>query len=82
MTREREPLPRATDPQTNAEIVERLKGRDRSAGPSTTDIVEAVRDSRRRSSHDPDQLSAPPMVRYTSMDETDISGVRDGEDPH
>ncbi|MGH3679222.1 MAG: hypothetical protein ACRDT2_02905 [Natronosporangium sp.] len=32
---------------TNAEIVERLKTRDRSAGPSTADIVEAVRDSRR-----------------------------------
>jgi antitoxin FitA len=32
---------------TNAEIVARLKARDRSAGPSTVDIVEAVRDSRR-----------------------------------
>jgi antitoxin FitA len=32
---------------TNAEIVQRLKARDRSAGPSTTEIVEAVRDSRR-----------------------------------
>jgi plasmid stability protein len=32
---------------TNAEIVQRLKTRDRSAGPSTTDIVQAVRDSRR-----------------------------------
>jgi antitoxin FitA len=32
---------------TNAEIVARLKARDRSAGPSTTEIVEAVRDSRR-----------------------------------
>jgi plasmid stability protein len=32
---------------TNAEIVQRLKARDRSAGPSTVDIVEAVRDSRR-----------------------------------
>jgi plasmid stability protein len=32
---------------TNAEIVQRLKARDRSAGPSTADIVEAVRDSRR-----------------------------------
>jgi antitoxin FitA len=32
---------------TNAEIVQRLKAKDRSAGPSTTEIVEAVRDSRR-----------------------------------
>lgn len=32
---------------TNAEIVRRLKARDRSAGPSTVEIVEAVRDSRR-----------------------------------
>ena len=32
---------------TNAEIVARLKARDRSAGPSTDDIVEAVRSSRR-----------------------------------
>jgi hypothetical protein len=32
---------------TNAEIVQRLKSRDRSAGPSTSDIVEAVRSSRR-----------------------------------
>jgi plasmid stability protein len=32
---------------TNAEIVQRLKTRNRSAGPSTSDIVEAVRDSRR-----------------------------------
>jgi plasmid stability protein len=32
---------------TNAEIVQRLKTRDRSAGPSTDDIVQAVRDSRR-----------------------------------
>jgi hypothetical protein len=32
---------------TNAEIVQRLKARDRSAGPSTVDIVEAVRESRR-----------------------------------
>lgn len=31
---------------TNAEIVQRLKERDRSAGPSTVDILEAVRDSR------------------------------------
>ena len=36
----------ATRP-TNAEIVQRLKARDRSTGPSTTEIVEAVRDSRR-----------------------------------
>jgi hypothetical protein len=32
---------------TNAEIVQRLEARDRSAGPSTAEIVEAVRDSRR-----------------------------------
>lgn len=32
---------------TNAEIVQRLKTRDRSAGPSTIEIVEAVWDSRR-----------------------------------
>jgi plasmid stability protein len=32
---------------TNAEIVQRLKALDRSAGPSTFDVVEAVRDSRR-----------------------------------
>ena len=32
---------------TNAEVVARLKGRDRSAGPSTADIVAAVRDGRR-----------------------------------
>jgi hypothetical protein len=32
---------------TNAEIVQRLKARDRSGGPSTADIVEAVRESRR-----------------------------------
>jgi antitoxin FitA len=32
---------------TNAEIVQRLKTRSRSAGPSTSDIVEAVRNSRR-----------------------------------
>jgi hypothetical protein len=32
---------------TNSEIVARLKARDRSAGPLTADIVEAVRDSRR-----------------------------------
>ena len=32
---------------SNEEIVQRLKARDRSAGPSTADIVEAVRDSRR-----------------------------------
>ncbi len=32
---------------TNAEIVARLKARDRSMGPSTVDIVEAVRESRR-----------------------------------
>lgn len=32
---------------TNAEIVARLKARDRSAGPSTADIVETVRDNRR-----------------------------------
>lgn len=32
---------------TNVEIVERLKAKDRSAGPSTGEIVEAVRGSRR-----------------------------------
>ena len=32
---------------TNAEIVQRLKTRDRSSGPSTAEIVQAVRDSRR-----------------------------------
>jgi hypothetical protein len=32
---------------TNAEIVQRLKTRSRSTGPSTSDIVEAVRNSRR-----------------------------------
>ena len=32
---------------TNAEIVTRLKSRNRAAGPSTTEIVEAVRASRR-----------------------------------
>ena len=32
---------------TNAEIIQRLKARDRSTGPPTADIVEAVRDSRR-----------------------------------
>jgi antitoxin FitA len=32
---------------TNAEIVARLRATDRSAGPSTADIVEAVRESRR-----------------------------------
>jgi antitoxin FitA len=32
---------------TNAEIVRRLKAKDRSTGPSTDEIVEAVRDSRR-----------------------------------
>jgi hypothetical protein len=32
---------------TNAEIVQRLRARNRSAGPSTVDIVEAVQDSRR-----------------------------------
>lgn len=32
---------------TNAEVVQRLKARNRSTGPSSADIVEAVRDSRR-----------------------------------
>jgi antitoxin FitA len=32
---------------TNAEIVQRLKARDRSTGTSTTGILEAVQDSRR-----------------------------------
>ncbi len=36
----------ATRP-TNAEIVARLRSKDRTAGPSTDDIVDAVRDSRR-----------------------------------
>lgn len=32
---------------TNAEIIRRLRTRNRSEGPSTSDIVEAVRNSRR-----------------------------------
>lgn len=32
---------------TNAEIVARLRDRDRSGGPSRTDILEALRESRR-----------------------------------
>ena len=32
---------------TNAEIVARLRERDRADGPSTTDIIEALEDSRR-----------------------------------
>jgi hypothetical protein len=32
---------------TNAEIVKRLKARDRSQGPSTADILEAVAEGRR-----------------------------------
>ncbi len=36
----------ATRP-TNVEIVQRLRRKDRSTGPSTAEIVEAVRDSRR-----------------------------------
>ncbi|MEV0228192.1 antitoxin [Nonomuraea sp. NPDC050786] len=32
---------------TNAEIVKRLKSRDRSRGPSTADILEAVHEGRR-----------------------------------
>ncbi|MBI3687549.1 MAG: antitoxin [Actinobacteria bacterium] len=40
-------LARVAARPTNAEIVSRLKAQDRSAGPSTVDIVEAVRDSRR-----------------------------------
>jgi hypothetical protein len=32
---------------TNAEIVQRLRTRNRSAGPSTSDIIEAVRNGRR-----------------------------------
>ena len=32
---------------TNAEIVARLRDRDRTDGPSTTDIVEALHESRR-----------------------------------
>jgi antitoxin FitA len=40
-------LTKIAERPTNAEIVARLKVRDRSGGPSTADIVEAVRDSRR-----------------------------------
>ncbi|MDO5696686.1 MAG: antitoxin [Dermatophilus congolensis] len=32
---------------TNAQVVARLRGRDRSEGPSSTDIVDALRMSRR-----------------------------------
>lgn len=32
---------------TNAEIIQRLKARNRANGPSTADIVQAVQDSRR-----------------------------------
>ncbi|MDF2711039.1 antitoxin [Nonomuraea muscovyensis] len=32
---------------TNAELVRRLKGRDRSHGPSTADILDAVADGRK-----------------------------------
>jgi hypothetical protein len=40
-------LTKIAERPTNAEIVARLKVRDRSAGPSTAEIVDAVRDSRR-----------------------------------
>lgn len=40
-------LTKIAERPTNAEIVQRLKTRNRSAGPSTSEIVEAVRDSRR-----------------------------------
>jgi antitoxin FitA len=40
-------LAKIAERPTNAEIVARLKVRDRTAGPSTADIVEAVRESRR-----------------------------------
>jgi hypothetical protein len=40
-------LTKIAERPTNAEIVQRLRARDRSDGPSTADIVEAVRDSRR-----------------------------------
>lgn len=40
-------LGRITARPTNAEIVARLRQRDRSGGPSGTDIVEALRESRR-----------------------------------
>lgn len=32
---------------TNAQVVERVRGRERSDGPGAADIVEALRDSRR-----------------------------------
>jgi hypothetical protein len=40
-------LSRIAERPTNAEIVQRLKSRNRSAGPSTSEIVEAVQNSRR-----------------------------------
>ena len=40
-------LTRIAERPTNAEIVQRLKIRNRSTGPSTSEIVEAVRNSRR-----------------------------------
>lgn len=40
-------LAKIAERPTNAEIVARLKVRVRTAGPSTADIVEAVRESRR-----------------------------------
>jgi plasmid stability protein len=40
-------LTKITERPTNAEIVQRLKTRNRSAGPSTSEIVEAVQNSRR-----------------------------------
>ena len=40
-------LSRIAERPTNAEIVQRLRSRNRSAGPSTSEIVEAVQNSRR-----------------------------------
>jgi len=42
----RQPI-KITESSTNTEIVQRLKTRDRSAGPLTSETVEAVRNSRR-----------------------------------
>ncbi|WJK40199.1 hypothetical protein O7608_27920 [Solwaraspora sp. WMMA2056] len=42
----RQPI-KITESSTNTEIVQRLKISNRSAGPSTSDIVEVMRNSRR-----------------------------------
>jgi hypothetical protein len=42
----REPT-KIAEPSTNAEIVQELRTRNRFSGPSTSDVVEAVRNSRR-----------------------------------